>query len=170
MRNPRRQSWRCRSAPRASATIDRSRHAVSPCVAPARPKAARRIFWSCHKRAALRIAQRAMRDDDLARREVARIVGIDIGFGAKKCNLKSQRFTALGRKPTRDIPPLGTKLRMAAQVFGKSQWMRRRSRARRGVPAAAVRPYRPSVKRTSGLLTNPRERRAPHPDSRPRGR
>src|ERR1700689_4037373 len=75
------------------------------------------------QRTALGIAQRAMRDDDLVRREVARIIGIDIRFGTKKSDLKSQRFTALGRKPTRDVPPLGTKLRMTSQVVGKFQWM-----------------------------------------------
>jgi hypothetical protein len=68
-----------------------------------------------------------MRDDDLARREVAGIAGIDVRFGPKKRNLKSKRFAALGRKPTRDVPPLGAKLRMASQVIRKSQWMARRN-------------------------------------------
>src|SRR5580698_1611029 len=75
------------------------------------------------QRAALRIAQRAMRDDDLVRRELAGITGVDIGFGTEKGNLKSKRFTAFGCEPTGDVPPLGAKLRMTPQVLGKAQGM-----------------------------------------------
>src|SRR5450631_2508960 len=71
--------------------------------------------------AAVRVADGAMRDQQLMRCEGARIVLVNIGLGAKKRDLKAQRLAVLGGQPTGDVPPLGAKLRVAAIIRGKYQ-------------------------------------------------
>ena len=60
--------------------------------------------------------------------EGARIVFVDIRLGAKEGHLKPKRLALFSREPSRDIPPLGPKLRMTSQVFGKLRRMSRRNR------------------------------------------
>src|ERR1700722_20368228 len=64
-----------------------------------------------------------MCDQDLIGRERTGVVLVDVGLGPKESDLKSQRLAVLGGQPAGDIPPLGTKLWMAAEVRGKCQRM-----------------------------------------------
>src|SRR3984957_14783415 len=69
--------------------------------------------------AALRVADGAMCDQDLAGSERTGVVLVDVGLGPKESDLKSQRLPVLGGQPAGDIPLLGAKLWMAAEVRGK---------------------------------------------------
>src|SRR6202789_353233 len=64
-----------------------------------------------------------MCDQDLMGRERTGVVLVDVGLGPKEGDLKSQRLAMLGGQPAGDIPPLGAKLRVAAEVRRKYQRM-----------------------------------------------
>src|SRR6266851_4109248 len=57
------------------------------------------------------------------RREGAGIVLVNIGLSAKKRDLKAERLAVLGGQPTGGIPPLRAKLRVAAIICWKCQWL-----------------------------------------------
>src|SRR5580658_3611167 len=71
----------------------------------------------------LRVADGAMCDQELARGEGTGVALIDVGPRAKKRELKSQHFSATGAQPPGHVPPLGTELRMAAEIGGKLKRM-----------------------------------------------
>ena len=69
-----------------------------------------------------------MRENDLARRERARIISDDIGPGAEKLDLESEHAAGAGLQPSGRIPPLAAKLRMRAVVARKRKGVSARDR------------------------------------------
>src|SRR5271165_6308278 len=94
---------------------------------------------------ARRIAERGVRDDELVRRECAGIVVVYRWPRAEKRDLKAERSSRGGCEPSGDIPPFGSKQRMAAVILGEAQRPHAVDLAvacRRGNPARGARDRR----------------------------
>src|ERR1700677_1266852 len=66
-----------------------------------------------------RVAECAMRDQQLMRGECTRVGRIDRWAGTEEGHLKAERFAGWSREPAGGVPPLRAKVGMAAQVARK---------------------------------------------------